>query len=154
MSFDRKTGILYAGDVGQNLWEEVNVIVKGGNYGWNIREGRQKFDKGLPGTGNEVFVDPLWIYERKMGTSITGGYVYRGKRIPGLYGAYVCGDYTIGAIYGLKLDNNKVAGEKLILKQPKNITSFGEDEDGELYVMMFDGHLYQIHPDNFPAPAK
>lgn len=149
MSFDRETGALYAGDVGQDKWEEVNLIVKGGNYGWNLREGRVKFERSSDPAASAAaanFVDPIWIYDRKMGTSITGGYVYRGKRIPGLVGHYVCGDYTIGTIFGLKLKDDKVAGEKIILSQPKNITSFGEDADGELYVMMFDGNLYQIHP--------
>jgi len=149
MSFDRETGALFAGDVGQDRWEEVNLIVKGGNYGWNLREGRVKFERTPDAEASDVtrnFVDPIWVYDRKMGTSITGGYVYRGKRIPGLAGCYICGDYTLGNIFGLKLKDNKVIGEKILLNQPKNICSFGEDADGELYVMMFDGTLYQIQP--------
>lgn len=149
MSFDRETGALFAGDVGQDKWEEVNLIVKGGNYGWNLREGRVKFERSPDAAASEKvenFTDPLWVYDRKMGTSITGGYVYRGKRIPALVGAYVCGDYTLGNIFGIKLKDNKAVGEKILLNQPKNICSFGEDPDGELYVMMFDGNLFEIHP--------
>jgi len=154
MSFDRKTGLLWGGDVGQEKFEEVNVIVKGGNYGWNIREGREKHVKGMPETGKETFTDPAWVYGRALGTSITGGHVYRGNRIPKLQGAYVCGDYTLGNIFALRLDGPKVTGEKIILKQPKNIASFGEDPDGELYVIMFDGNLFEIHPDDEAPPVK
>jgi glucose/arabinose dehydrogenase len=151
MSFDRETGALFAGDVGQDKWEEVDLIVKGGNYGWNLREGRVKFERSPDAAASEKvenFTNPIWMYDRKMGTSITGGYVYRGKRIPALVGAYVCGDYTLGNIFGVKLKDNKAVGEKILLNQPKNICSFGEDADGELYVMMFDGNLFEIHPAN------
>ena len=86
MSFDRKTGTLWAGDVGQDLWEEINLITRGGNYGWNLREAKHKFGKNGSGPSPDL-IDPIWEYNHGVGKSITGGHVYRGKRLPELVGA-------------------------------------------------------------------
>ena len=99
MSFDQKTGALWAGDVGQNKFEEVDIIVKGGNYGWNAREGKHAFRGG---EGQGPFVEPVFEYNRRGGGSITGGYVYRGKAYPQLDGIYFVADFMSGRIWGLR----------------------------------------------------
>lgn len=141
MSFDRETGDLWAGDVGQDKYEEVDRIAKGGNYGWRIREGLHAFSSEKPAG---TLVDPVVDYGRKDGASITGGYVYRGKSIPALAGAYVYADYVTGTVWALRHDGKGVTAWREILRQPKNIASFGEDRDGELFVCCFDGKIYRL----------
>lgn len=141
MSFDRKTGELWAADVGQDKFEEVDVIVKGGNYGWRIREGLHEFNVVET---QATLIDPVIEYSHKEGQSITGGYVYRGKAMKGLVGAYIYADYVSGTIWALRYDGKQVTAWKTLLEQPKNIATFGEDPDGELYVCCFDGKLYRL----------
>ncbi len=141
MSFDRKTGELWAGDVGEARWDEVDIITKGGNYGWSLREGKQEFKKGEP---QDSWVDPISVYGRKEGLSITGGYVYRGKRLKQFSGAYLYADYVLGNIFALRRERGKVVEGKIICRQPKNIASFGEDAQGELYLCVFDGKIYKL----------
>ena len=95
LSFDPKTSTLWAADVGQNIWEEINLIVKGGNYGWNQREGMHKFRASGSGPKPE-FIEPIWEYHHDIGRSITGGHVYRGQKIPQLQGWYLYADYIRG----------------------------------------------------------
>lgn len=155
-SFDRaEPHRLWAGDVGQNLWEMVHIIQNGGNYGWSAFEGthphplahraRQRRDPAAPIT--KAIVD----YSHSLGKSITGGYVYRGKAIPALDGAYIYGDYDSGRIWGLKWDDGAVqeVGEIFDLKKHKrvNITSFGQDAAGELYVLPDSGQIRKIVAD-------
>ncbi len=133
-SFDRKTGALWAGDVGQDRWEAVRKIEKGSNHGWSVYEGSHVFDKRRE-KGAEPIVMPVLDYTRDQGASITGGFVYRGKKIPELDGYYVFGDYVTGHVFALR----EVEGEKpdfwrLIPNSQKAISSFGEDEDGEILV--------------------
>ncbi len=158
-SFDRQTGELWAGDVGQNLWEMVHRIENGGNYGWSIREGfhafqpqrRQRADRAAP------IRPPIVEYphgpirgRHDHGLSITGGYVYRGKKIPELVGVYIYGDFETGRIWGLRSENGKVlaSGELIDLsRNPKlNIASFGEDPHGELTILAFDGRIHELVP--------
>ena len=157
-SWDRKTGDLWAGDVGERLWEEVDLIVKGGNYGWCVREGAHGFKPGPPGA---QYREPVMEYphgtnllsqsafpRHSIGLCVIGGYVYRGKKYPALEGVYVYGDFVLGTIWGFRYANGKVTDYGTLLQQPKNITSFAEDADGELYVLSFsernDGHIYAI----------
>ena len=139
MSFDRETGDLWAGDVGQELWEEIILVRKGGNYGWNIREGFHAF---LGGRARDPLLDPVHEYHHRDGLSVTGGYVYRGTRLKRLIGAYVYGDYAVGRIWALRLADDGTVTNKEILKQTVNVASFSEGPDGELYMLGFDGKIY------------
>jgi glucose/arabinose dehydrogenase len=136
MSFDPKTGWLWAGDVGQNLYEEVDLIVKGGNYGWRKREGLHPFSSTGVSANGEM-VDPIWEYHHDIGKSITGGNVYRGKLVPELDGMYLSGDYVSGKIWALKYDEaqKRVVANHPIPSPPYAILSFGQDQAGEVYFM-------------------
>lgn len=141
-AFDPKNGMLWAGDVGQDTWEEIDLIVKGGNYGWNIREGFHPFVRkgGKPpakDTKRPDLIDPIWEYHHDVGKSITGGVVYRGKAIPALDGAYLYADYVSGKLWGLWYDaeGKKVtANREIPLPRSIPVMSFGEDERGEVYI--------------------
>jgi glucose/arabinose dehydrogenase len=136
MAFDRRTGRLWAADVGQNLYEEINLIAKGGNYGWNRREGLHPFGARGAGPGRQ-YIDPIWEYHHEVGKSITGGHVYRGKVLPELEGAYLYGDYVSGKLWALWYDETKkrVVANRPIKDRTLPIYSFGEDEDGEVYFL-------------------
>jgi glucose/arabinose dehydrogenase len=136
MSFDRKTGKLWASDVGQNLYEEIDIIEKGGNYGWSIREGLHPFSANGVGPRKEL-IEPIWEYHHTVGKSLTGGYVYRGKNVPELDGYYLYGDYITTKIWGLKYDDAKkrVTANRPIADPNAAILSFGEDEQGEVYLL-------------------
>ncbi len=158
MSFDAETGDLWAGDVGQNAWEEIDLITKGGNYGWNIREGRHVFRAAASA---EPLIDPVVEYPQRrgreiVGLSVTGGYVYRGDRLAGLRGAYIYGDYVTGRIWALRYADGEVLAHREIYAPPPPvyIASFGEGPDGEVYICAFDrldgrrggrGRLYRLN---------
>lgn len=157
-SFDRKTGDLWAADVGQDIWEEVNLIVKGGNYGWRIREGSHDLWPATPVT--TPLIDPVFeYYHDRRAASITGGYVYRGKKIPSLEGWYLCGDYSYGTLFGFKYDATRPEGKRVAAsgvivnpqvvdraagQRPTQPSGFGEDIDGELYLCDINGWVYRI----------
>jgi glucose/arabinose dehydrogenase len=136
MAFDRKTGKLWAGDVGQNLYEEIDIIEKGGNYGWSIREGLHPFSANGVGPRKDL-IDPIWEYHHDIGKSITGGVVYRGKRLPELDGHYLYGDYITGRIWALQYDDarKRVVAHRPLQRTKELIYSFGEDERGEIYFL-------------------
>jgi glucose/arabinose dehydrogenase len=138
MAFDRKTGVLWAADVGQNLYEEIDLIVRGGNYGWNRREALHPF--GARGSDvSEVFFDPIWEYHHDVGKSITGGGVYRGQRLPELQGLYLYADYVSTKIWALRYDDKKrrVVANRPIRDPNVPVMSFGEDEKGEMYFLTY-----------------
>lgn len=137
-SFDRKTGELWAGDVGQNAWEEIDLIKKGLNYGWNRREGKHAFQSK---TDERRFEEPVAEHGRGEAQSITGGYVYRGEKWPALAGRYIYGDFMSGLIWALDAERR---GEPRLIARGELIASFGEDEAGELYFASFDGHIYAL----------
>jgi glucose/arabinose dehydrogenase len=142
-SFDPLTGLLWAGDVGQNAVEEINIIEKGKNYGWNIMEGSQCFNPptGCDSTGLAM---PVYEYLHPLGRSITGGYVYRGSELPLLEGAYVYADFVSGLIWALWYQEGEVQTNYTIADTNLMISSFGEDDNHELYFTAFDGRVYKL----------
>ncbi len=138
-SFDRETGDLWTGDVGQNALEEVDVVRRGRNYGWNEMEGSRCF---RPACDPGAFEPPVAEYGRDMGCSITGGYVYRGQRVPDLRGVYLYADFCSGRIWGLRYDGERVTEQAQLARAEFQVPSFGEDEAGEVYVLGFDGGIY------------
>jgi len=152
MAFDRKTNDLWAADVGQNEWEEVNLISKGGNYGWSLREGAHKFTLG-GGKGADFspeLTDPLIEYPHTddWGKSITGGAVYRGTATPLLDGYYLYGDYVTGRLWALKYDRDakKVLENRPIAWEQLPVFTFGQTDDGEVLfsTMMAGGRIYRF----------
>lgn len=151
LSFDRKTGDCWAGDVGQDLWEEINLIVKGGNYGWNKREGKHEFLGSGVGPNNEM-IEPIWEYHHtkgeQVGKSITGGVVYRGSRLPMLDGYYLYADYVSGSVWALKYDKKtkQVVENRLIQSEKLPVITFGEDEEGDVYftTVLGGGRIYRF----------
>lgn len=148
MAFDPATKKLWAGDVGQNLWEEIDIIQKGGNYGWNVREGLHPFPPDQPPRPHQGMIDPIFEYNHSLGKSITGGEVYRGKAIPALIGKYVYADYVAGLTWGLTYDekSKQVTGNQPIQAPQLPVMSFGSDEDGELYMTTAVGLIYKLVP--------
>jgi glucose/arabinose dehydrogenase len=136
MAFDKKTGRLWAGDVGQNLWEEIDLIERGGNYGWNSREGLHPFGPRAMGP-NKDMIDPIWEYHHDLGKSITGGHVYRGGRVKELEGLYLYADYVSGHVWALRYDEGKkrVTANHLLRQGGFPVFSFGEDDKGEAYLL-------------------
>ena len=147
MAFDRKTGQLWAADNGEDLWEEIDIIQRGGNYGWNLREGRHKFS--MKGSGpRDDLTEPIWEYHHRVGMSIIGGCVYRGSRLPTLDGAYLYGDYVVGSLWALRYDaqQKQVTENRAIQGTGLPVMTFGEDETGEVYVttMLSGGVIYRF----------
>ncbi len=144
-SFDRGTGDLYVGDVGQGSWEEIDRqpanSTGGENYGWNAMEGDHCYQQDCDPAR---YVPPIAEYAHELGCSVTGGYVYRGVAQPDLDGAYVFGDYCSGIVFSLQVTENGIAS-KPVLESGLRITAFGEDEQGELYVTDLEGGgIYRV----------
>ena len=138
-SFDRVTGELWLGDVGQEAIEEVDIIVRGGNYGWRIKEGTRNH---IPVSNPPPLIDPIHEYDHSVGVSVTGGFVYRGSRIPSLRGSYVYGDYN-GAVFALSRDSAGVVTNQRVATGHQ-IASLGEDEAGELFVVSHGHAIYRV----------
>jgi quinoprotein glucose dehydrogenase len=135
MAFDRETGTFWAADVGQNLWEEIDIVNKGGNYGWAVREGTHPFGPHGSDAKPEL-IEPIWEYDHQVGKSITGGVVYRGQKHPDLVGKYVYADYVSGKIWALRYDEStgKVVSNEEIPSEPGTaVINISDDEAGELY---------------------
>jgi uncharacterized repeat protein (TIGR03806 family) len=138
-SFDRQTGELWVGDVGQNTWEEVDLVARGGNYGWPLREGAHAFS----GSTTAGLIDPVAEYSHTDGISITGGYVYRGTAQPGLRGRYFYGDFGSGKIWSL----NAAGRNDVVVAAASGgatLSSFGEDSSGELFAVDYSGRISRI----------
>ena len=144
MTYDPGSGRIYIGDVGESAREEVDIIEpgeKGLNFQWPYREGKLGTMKS-PHIG--ISRDPVLDYPHTDGRAVIGGYVYRGQKQPALQGVYLYADYNIGTIWGMRYKDGQVTDYATLLEQPKNIVSFAEDADGEVYVMVFDGHVYTV----------
>lgn len=152
-SFDPLDGTLYAADVGQRAREEINVIRKGKNYGWNIMEGNLCTPGVDPDCDPKGLEKPIIDYPRSEGVAVIGGYVYRGRALPGLCGAYLYGDYGSGTIWALRYDGKTVTRQEKLLESRRPLTSFGQDEAGEVYVVEHGGRIFKILPEITP-PEK
>ena len=137
----RPTGTLWAGDVGQNQIEEIDIIVKGGNYGWNAFEGNAAFRGG---NASPEMIPPVAEYTHSFGCSVTGGYVYRGTEIPALVGTYVFGDFCSGRLWGLAPEVGGGREMAPLLEGDIKLSSFGEAHDGRLFAVDLKGALYQL----------
>jgi uncharacterized repeat protein (TIGR03806 family) len=150
-SFDPADGQLWLADVGQNLLEEVNLIRKGGNYGWRIREGNRDYSnpQNLPPS---LFDEPIAVYDRSLARSIIGGYVYRGQRLPELQGAYIHGDYVTGNVWAMVEQNGKLVSNTLLGRLASKLSSFGVDQNGELYLVELGGQIKVLERDSSSPP--
>jgi quinoprotein glucose dehydrogenase len=154
MAFDRQTNRLWAADVGEDTWEEIDIIERGGNYGWNINEGFHEFVKTQPQISPPParivgkLTDPIFAYNHTVGNCIIGGCVYRGTRVPDLVGAYLFADYVTGQVYALRYHENSGQAVSVQRIQPKAmpVFSFGEDESGEAYFTTSQGIINRFLP--------
>jgi glucose/arabinose dehydrogenase len=144
-SFDREAGLLYVGDVGQNAWEEVDVVSAtraGVNYGWVTMEGTHCYNAtSCNQSGLEL---PVLEYDHGQGCSIAGGFVYRGSSIPGIRGHYFYSDYCSGFVRSIKYSGNAVTDQHTWDLDPGSVLSFGEDSQNELYILSANGTVYRI----------
>ena len=141
-SFDRQTGELWVGDVGQDSWEEVDIVTRGGNYGWRCREGLHDYNTAsCPASG---LIDPVAEYSHAVGQSITGGYVYRGPQSTSLSGQYVFADFVSGRVWALQPDGAGGYRMRELVTAGFNISSFAQGNDGELYAIDYGGGLYRV----------
>lgn len=140
MSFDSQTGLLWAGDVGQNKFEEIDIIENGKNYGWNIMEGFQKYRDG----DQSSLTLPIHEYGRRDGGSVTGGVVYRGNKLPSINGAYIYADFVSGRIWKLTRDSSGKVTNTELFDTNYLIASFGVDPNQNLYFASFDGKIYKF----------
>jgi glucose/arabinose dehydrogenase len=138
---------LYIGDVGQGTWEEIDYLPAGSpggtNFGWNYLEGTHAFSN-LPQPEGEVLTDPVSEYSHNQGISVIGGVVYRGEQLPSMQGIYLFGDYGSGLIWGLFLGDAGTWQNAILFRIGGSISSFGEDESGEIYVADLNGQIYRL----------
>lgn len=137
-SFDQKTGQMWGGEVGQDLWEMIYLLEKGGNYGWSVMEGSHPFRPNRP-KGPTPFIKPVVEHNHNDFRSITGGYVYYGNRLPELKGTYIYGDYDTGRIWGFRYHKGKVSNHRELFDTQLRIVAFGQDAAGEVYIVDFVG---------------
>lgn len=142
-SFDRQTGEIWLGDVGESTIEEVDRVVRGGNYGWRCFEGTQDTGRGC-GTPVGSLLPPIAQYTHELGQAVTGGYVYRGSAIPALVGHYLFADFVSGRIWHIPNDTAPTVTVEEGYDSGLNVSSFAEDPDGELYVVNMRGDLHRI----------
>ena len=143
-SFDSSTNTCWISDVGQYLYEEIDILEYGGNYGWNIMEGFNCYNppSGCDTTG---LILPIYTYDHNIGESITGGFVYRGTLVPDIYGKYIFADFEYGDVWSLEYDGeNPPEVSTLGDLGPYSVTSFGVDQQDELYICSFDGAIYKF----------
>lgn len=142
-SFDPFTGDLWVGDVGQDRVEEVSIVRRGENLGWNVYEGFEPFSNRYRKDGAR-YVAPVFAYRRKYGNSVTGGFVYRGDPRSSFHGVYICGDFTSKRLFGIKQDGRVLTAVRQIGESPQFLASFGTDDLGNLYAVGYEGMVYKI----------
>ena len=147
MGFDKKTGELWVADVGWELWEMVHRVQSGGNYGWSIFEAHQPV-KPQNERGPTPIVPPIKEHPHSEAASITGGFVYYGKKHPELDGALIYGDWETGKIWGLRADKEKATWSEELLDSTARVVSFAEDGNGEVYVLDYNGGIYSLETNN------
>ncbi len=151
-SFDRATGDLWIGDVGQNSWEEIDYraaarVGKLANYGWSRYEGKTTYDSGKPLVRRGALVFPVVVYSHSAGCSVTGGYVYRGSAVPAARGRYFYGDFCHGTIWSFRVSHGRASAPVQASFTVPSISSFGEDANGELYATsLSNGTVYKLAP--------
>lgn len=158
MSFDRKTGDLWLGDVGQDAWEEVDIIVRGGNYGWSMMEGNHCYrpdEECAP----ELYLPPVWEYPHTEGTCVIGGVVYRGKQFEELDGQYIYADYSNGRVFALRSRDGVALENRILFDSGTVPVALGEDQAGEVYLVSHGGGLQQLvrvetQNNPFPFPQR
>lgn len=133
-SFDKETGLLWAGDVGQNTLEEIDIIKKGGNYGWRLKEGQDCFNPKNDCNQGQL-IEPIHQYPRGEGVSVTGGVVYRGKSLPDLKGKYIFADFGSGKVWALSFEGERKTGNQLLSTDGGPVSAFGEDASQEVYLL-------------------
>ena len=142
-TFDSLTRDLWVGDVGQDRVEEVSIVRRGENHGWNVYEGFEPFSNRYR-KENTNYTPPIFAYRRRYGNSVTGGYVYRGDPKSSFYGVYVCGDYTSKRIFGVRQRDRKLEVVRELGSSPQGIASFALDAAGEIYVVGYEGMVYHV----------
>jgi len=156
LSVDMETQRVWVGDVGSSRHEEVNVIECGNNYGWPFREGFGSGPRSEPSSFLGVLTEPVVEFSRSEARSITGGYVYRGSRLPELYGLYIVGDFIENTIWSVTLDEATMSGDKTVLTSypPGNLVTFAQDNDGEIFFtdIYSSGSIYELDRDGAPQP--
>jgi uncharacterized repeat protein (TIGR03806 family) len=154
MSFDRQTGALWVGDVGQNVWEEVNIVTEGGNYGWKTCEGlhaRGSRRQLCTEVASETLL-PIVEHSHDEGwRSLTGGYVYRGSRLPNLFGQYLYGDYESGEVWALRHQDGRLVDTQKVASIPGNLSSFAQDGEGEVFALAIQGTIYRFEQNTASA---
>ena len=143
-SFDPLNNDLWEGDVGQDLFEEVNIIRRGGNYGWNVYEGFEPYSNKYRRSDEKNYIPPVFAYTRKYGPSVSGGFVYRADPASPFCGVYIFGDYQTARIFGLTQEGGVLKQIRQIGKCPQHAVSFGRDDRGELYVVGYEGTIYRL----------
>ena len=143
LSFDPVTQELWTGDVGQDRYEEVDIVRPGENYGWNVYEGFERFSNRYHQEG-ATYVPPVFAYNRRYGICVTGGFVYRADPQSPFYGVYVFGDYQSKHIFGLTQENRKLKTVRELAIAPEAFAAFATDEAGALYLVGYEGMIYQL----------
>jgi uncharacterized repeat protein (TIGR03806 family) len=145
MSFDEKTGDLWLGDVGQDLWEMIHLVKRGANYGWSVREGNHPFRPERK-QGPVPISPPIVEHHHSESRSITGGLVYYGSRLKELYGYYIYCDYATGTVWGFQYKNNQVENHQILARTNWQVPSFGYDHKGEIYSVALTGEILHLVP--------
>ncbi len=143
ISFDPLTHELWEGEVGQDLYEEVNIIHRGVNYGWNVIEGFEPYSNKYR-RDNEKLTPPVFAYSRKYGACVTGGYVYRADPKSSFYGVYIFGDYVSSRLFGLTQENGMLKEVRQLAVAPQHAVSIGRDVNGELFLVGYEGTIYRM----------